>query len=370
MVSSHYFKLRWLLLAFSIVCLYSQAAANNTYNSGRVRGVKNMKRLLRTNPNHIPVINENEGEAEGDQQQEKANKYKDNQTGQGDEEEEPHDEVNLSLDSDKKTEDKAEKYKESTAVKGDKAGKKTKACKTTKGKKEPCDTSSSQISSGGTTADETVEPTDKPTNEPTSKPTSENSGDIPDESQAADLDETNPSEPSLPSSSNPSPSEPTRAPRPSSTDGADNDDSQPNDAEEVNGVTIDNPDATPTVSPSPNMPPAVESSDETCQTLANGSFGFTTAQPLQVNFFFQVETTPSVTRQAVNEALLPLLESGIGGRLLAFLFDECRQAVSARGESNIICEAQGYSGFPQDRVLDGGELCYYNHSTFVTRPVI
>ncbi len=472
MVSSQYFfTLSWSL-AFSM-CLCFQVAADDTYNSGRIRGVKNMKRLLRTNPNHIPVvINENEGEAEGDIQQEKSTKYKDNQTDEGndeEEEEEPNDEENLSVDPVEKTEDKSEKYKESTKASKwkptmkTKTGKKTKAC-TTKGKEEddeidstilgePCGTGSSEISPGESTPDETFEPTYEPTFEPTYEPTfepsyeptseksleptTESSGVMPSESQT-DVDETNPTEPS---SSNPSPSEPTSAPRPSSTDGADNEDSQPsaeqtndntqdnpdstsiessspnmppivessgddetnptepfssnpspseptiaprpsstdgihyNDtrppsAEEGGGMTQDNPIGTPTVSPSPNMPPSIESSDETCQMLPNGSFGVTTIQPLEVVFFFQIETTPLVTQQAVNEALLPLLERGLGGRLVAFLFDECRQAVSARGDSNIMCEAQGYSGFPQDRVLSGGELNYYNHCTFVTKAVI
>jgi hypothetical protein len=221
---------------------------------------------------------------------------------------------------------------------------------------------------------------DNEDSQPSAEQTNDNTQDNPDstsiESSSPNMppivessgdDETNPTEPF---SSNPSPSEPTIAPRPSSTDGIHYNDTRPPSAEEGGGMTQDNPIGSPTVSPSPNMPPSIESSDETCQMLPNGSFGVTTIQPLEVVFFFQVETTPLVTQQAVNEALLPLLERGLGGRLVAFLFDECRQAVSARGDSNIMCEAQGYSGFPQDRVLSGGELNYYNHCTFVTKAVI
>ncbi len=373
MVSFQYYKLSWVLIAFAVCCSCSPVAAYNMYNSGGVRGVKNMKRLLRTNPNHIPVIYEDEDEVEGDEQQEKANKYKDSQTGDGDEEEADSSE---GPDSDGETEDKSEKYKESTKAakwtpntKPDKAGKKTKACKTkgtkktTKGEEEPSDEIESSIEGEPCSVDSSQNPQDEAstgdeTAVPTTEPTNEDSDDVPGEPNG-DTDEKNPSEPP---SSDPSLSEPTSAPRPSSTDGTDDDvnddddDGSSTSAEEANGMTLHNPTGTPTSSPSQSMPPVVESFDEACQTLPNGSFGATTAESLQVKFFFQVETFPSVTQHAVNEALLPLLEEGIGGRLLSFLFEECRQAVSSRGESSTVCDAQGYSSFPQDRVLDGGEF--------------
>ena len=115
--------------------------------------------------------------------------------------------------------------------------------------------------------------------------------------------------------------------------------------------------ATDTKTPSPTNEPSLNpvfGSDKSCQLLSDGSFGKATNDRRGVDFFYQVETTPSVSFQTVNNALLPIIEEAIGMRVLAIFFDECHQeATIQRGATD--CEAQGYSSSPMDRVLLGGK---------------
>jgi hypothetical protein len=112
-----------------------------------------------------------------------------------------------------------------------------------------------------------------------------------------------------------------------------------------------NEDFTPTT---PSTSPAL-GSGRACEIASDLSFGATIGAGRQVEFFYQMETDSSVTRAAMNEVLLPLVEGALAEKLLALLFSECREeSTMPRGDTAGVCEAQGYSGFPNDQVLYGG----------------
>jgi len=238
----------------------------------------------------------------------------------------------------------------------------------------------SEISPISSVPSPTSEPTFEPTVEPFIEPSSEPFG-------QPSVDPTHASRPSTQSESSSGASKPENA---SPTDEPAGDEpaiasgpSSPSDADSVankpEGVsaTVEPAGDEPTIasrpsptsvvvsgssSPADASPAPVLTSDEACQLLSNGSFGETTMEGRDFEFFYQIETVSSMTYQTVNEDLLPLLEGALAGRLLAFLFDECRgEDITRRGESGS-CEAQGYSGFPVDRVMLGGKSWNLMHT--------
>jgi hypothetical protein len=103
--------------------------------------------------------------------------------------------------------------------------------------------------------------------------------------------------------------------------------------------------------------------DNACRIGSNGAFGITTARWREFEFFYQAETTSSMTSSFFEEAMLPLLESAIADRLLPLLFKHCRESRRTLQRAAGSCEAQGYSRLPIDKVLPGGE----NVHLFLTR---
>lgn len=161
-------------------------------------------------------------------------------------------------------------------------------------------------------------------------------------------------------------------PTPTSDTNSDPDGSEPTSAsdgtEDASKPADTSPTSTPLDAPLPtptsdviNEPTGVPQempdldSGKACEVPSNLLFGNTTDVERQVEFFYQMETDPSVTRETANEVLLPLVENSIAHRLLTLFFSECREeSTMLRGDTTGVCEAQGYSGFPADRVLDGG----------------
>ncbi len=87
-------------------------------------------------------------------------------------------------------------------------------------------------------------------------------------------------------------------------------------------------------------------------------FGNMTFHERLIQFYYQVETTASLSESLLNtgSTILPRLETAIANQLLPFLFRECRNDNRKLQSDTGACVAPGFSSLPTDIILSGGKI--------------
>ena len=127
----------------------------------------------------------------------------------------------------------------------------------------------------------------------------------------------------------------------------------PSPTESTPTVSSDNVFRVPTVSFSNTLTP--QSAKQLCDLSAFGAFGSISQDRRQFDFYYQVETTSSVTQPIFSNDLLVLLDKELGIKLLPSLLNECREEGRMLQGEEDACEVRGFSRLPLDRVMVGGK---------------